>query len=86
MGPLQSKKNAVTRAMDGLRVFQPFPHHHCKITTPGKKWACLPRITPRHTLLASCARLRTLNGRKMRASALLTCLDVTFNLLDNGVS
>ena len=36
MGPPRSPKNATTRAMGALRVFEPFPHHHCKIASRQK--------------------------------------------------
>ncbi len=72
--------------MGALRVFQPFPHHHCKIAWSGKKWACLPRRTPQTRPFGFLrSLLRTLNGAKMRASALLTRLDVPFNLVPDGV-
>jgi hypothetical protein len=35
-GPPWSQKNAATRAMSELRVFQPSPHHHCKIASSQK--------------------------------------------------
>jgi len=74
------------RAMGALCVFQPFPHHHCQIASPGKKWACLPRRTSKTRpfgLLRSL--LRALNGTKLRTGALLMRLDVPFNLVADGV-
>ncbi len=85
-GPPRSQKNAAMRAMGALRVLQPFPQHHCTIASPGKKWACLPRRTPQTRpfgLLRSL--LRSLNGKKLRTGALLTRLDVPFNLVADGV-
>jgi hypothetical protein len=84
VGLLQPSPAATTRAMGGLRVFRPFPHHHCTIARAGKRWACLPPRTPRHALLATCARCCALNGKRMRANAVLARLDVSFNLLADG--
>jgi hypothetical protein len=48
---VHSSPSPTTRAMGGLRVFRPFPHHHCTIARAGKswagkRWACLPPRTP----------------------------------------
>jgi len=55
-GPRRSGKNTAARAMGASRVFQPFPHRHCKIAWPGKKWACLRRRPSKRSFLASRAR------------------------------
>ena len=85
MGPPRSPKNAAMRDMGAISVFQPFPHHNCKIASPGKKWACLPRRTPRTRPFGLLRSLRALNGTKLRTGALLMRLDVPFNLVADGV-
>jgi hypothetical protein len=45
---------------------------------------CLPHLTPKYTPFASCSRCCTLNGTRVRANALLTRLDVPFNLAADG--
>jgi hypothetical protein len=86
MGPPRSQKNAATLAMGALPVFQPFPPHHCKIPSPGKKWACLPsRTLQTRTFGLLRSLLRALNGTKLRTCALVTRLDVPFNLVADGV-
>jgi hypothetical protein len=51
-GPPWAGKNTATRAMGTSRVFHPFPHRHCNIGWPGKKWACFPRMPTFCSLLA----------------------------------
>ena len=55
MDPPQLEKNASKRAMGGLGVFQPFPHYHCEIASPGQS-GMLVAQAPDTALLASCAR------------------------------
>jgi hypothetical protein len=85
MDPPQLEKNASKRAMGGLGVFQPFPHHHCEIASAGQSGMLAaqgPQTRP-FGLLPSL--LRADNGTKIRASALLTRLDGAFNLVADGV-
>ena len=85
MAPQQSVKSAAMRALGARCVFQPFPHHHCKIASCNYS-ACVPRRTPDTPFWpAALAAARPLNGTKMRAGALLTRLDVPFRLVADGV-
>jgi hypothetical protein len=85
MDPPQSKKMRPSAQWVVLVSFSPLHTTTAKLPHQAKV-ACLSRRTPRHRpfgLLRSL--LRAVNGAKMRASALLTRLDVPFNLMADGV-
>ena len=85
-GPPRSGKNDASRAMGASRVFQPFPHRHCKIAWPDKNWTCFPRIPTFCPFLVSRAlSCASLNGAQLRSIFVLTRLDVPFNLVADCV-
>jgi len=85
-GPPRSGKNAASRAMGAPRVFQPFPHRHCKIAWPGKNWACLPRMPTFCSLLPPALSAARPERRTVALNFCpLTRLDVLFNLVADCV-